>query len=198
MTLSFAILSIVILIFSIVVHEVAHGWMANVLGDPTAKLSGRLTLNPLPHLDMVGSILLPGFLILTGSPILFGWAKPVPYNPYNLQGKLAELKVAIVGPISNVLLAIVFGLLLRAGITPELTEVFTYGVYINCALAIFNLVPIPPLDGSKILFELLPDKAMAVRESLERSGFVLVIAFVIFGWPLISPLIYGLGKLIIG
>ena len=195
---SFIILSIVILIFSIVVHEVAHGWMAYQLGDPTAKSMGRLTLNPIPHIDLMGSVILPTLLVVTNSPILFDWAKPVPYNPYNLQGDYPELKVAIAGPISNILLAIGFGLLLRLGVASELADLFLYGVLINCVLAIFNLVPIPPLDGSKILFDLLPYEYQGLRDSLERYGFFLVILFVIFGWPLIAPFIYGLAEIIIG
>lgn len=192
------ILSVAILIFSIVVHEVAHGWVAYQLGDITAKAAGRLTLNPIPHIDIWGSVIIPGLLVLTGSPILFGWAKPVPYNPYNLQGNFAELKVALAGPVSNIVLAVLFGLLLRFGVAPELSNLFLYGVLINCALAIFNLIPIPPLDGSKILFDLLPDFAARWRDTLERQGFLLVIVFIVFGWQLVAPLIYWLAELIIG
>ena len=198
--ISTTILMVVILIFSIVIHEIAHGAMANRLGDPTAKLQGRLTLNPIPHIDLFGSIILPGLLLLSGSSILFGWAKPVPYNPYNLQGKWAELKVAIVGPISNIILAMLFGLLIRSDLVlqPELGGLLTYGVYINCALAIFNLVPIPPLDGSKILFELFPGLGGDLRQKLEQFGPFALLLFVFVGFGLISPLIYGLGNLIIG
>jgi Zn-dependent protease len=195
---SFLFLSIAILIFSIVIHEVAHGWVADKLGDPTAKLQGRLTLNPLPHIDPIGSLLIPGILIASGSSILFGWAKPVPYNPYNLQGKFAELKVAIAGPIANIILAIMFGVLIRVNLFTELNELFIYGVLINCALAIFNLVPIPPLDGSKILFELLPSQYQKLRQQLEQFGPIVLLAFIFFGFQLIAPLIYGLGQLIIG
>lgn len=198
MITSVTILSIAILIFSIIVHEVAHGWMADYLGDPTAKLQGRLTLNPIPHIDLMGSIILPTILVISGSPILFGWAKPVPYNPYNLRGKFAELKVAAVGPLSNIILAIIFGILFRAGIFPQIQDLLYYGVIINCVLAVFNLVPIPPLDGSKILFELLPARFREIRQTMERYGFALVIAFVIFGWPLIAPIIYLLVDLITG
>ncbi len=195
---SFTILSLIILLFSIVIHEVAHGAMANYLGDPTAKLQGRLTLNPIPHLDPIGPILIPGLLFLSGTNIIFGWAKPVPFNPYNLQGKYAELKVAIVGPLSNIAIAIGFGLLLRLGIAVELADLFMYGVVINCALAIFNLVPIPPLDGSKILFELLPNQSYQLRQTLERYGLGLLLVFIFFGWQLIAPIIYGLASFIIG
>lgn len=196
---SYIVLSIIILIMSVVVHEVAHGWMANYLGDPTAKLQGRLTLNPIPHLDLFGSIILPGLLVITGSPVLFGWAKPVPYNPWNLQGKFAELKVALAGPLSNLILALIAGLIIRLGVvTGEGLTLLIYVVLINCVLAVFNLIPIPPLDGSKILFELLPDKSVAIRENLERSGFILVILFILFAWPLVAPIAINLTEAIIG
>lgn len=191
-------LSIIILIFSVVIHEVAHGAMANRLGDPTAKFAGRLTLNPIPHLDLFGSIIVPGLLLISSSPFLFGWAKPVPYNPYNLQGKFAELKVAIVGPISNIILALLFAGLIRLDLVPQMGELFLYGVIINCALAIFNMIPIPPLDGSKVLFELLPNRAYAIQESLERSGFILVLIFIFFGWQYLSPVIMHLTQFLIG
>src|SRR3989344_6054698 len=107
------ILQIVVLIFSVVLHEVAHGYMANYLGDPTARLAGRLTLNPVSHIDLVGSILLPAILVFTHSPILIGYAKPVPYNPYNLRGRFGEALVAFAGPATNMFLALIFGLIIR-------------------------------------------------------------------------------------
>jgi len=155
---------IIILIFSVMIHEIAHGAMAYQLGDQTAKYAGRLTLNPLRHLDPMGSILLPAILIILRSPILFGYAKPVPINPYNFKDqKYGSLKVALAGPASNLLVAVFFGLILRLipailGI-PGLVIIFSYIVYINILLAIFNLIPVPPLDGSHILFALLPYQA---------------------------------------
>lgn len=179
------------LIISIVLHEVSHGYMANFLGDPTARLEGRLTLNPLKHLDPFGSVFLPIILILTNSPILFGWAKPVPYNPYNLRrgGVWAEALVAGAGPMANIGIAAALALFLRAGAGLVSEEVlsFTFGIIvINVLLAIFNMIPIPPLDGSKILSSILPYPLSAqwekLRVRLEYNpllGFGAVILFVI-------------------
>ncbi len=153
------ILSILILITSVILHEVAHGYMANWLGDPTARLQGRLTLNPVSHIDPIGSVLLPGLLLLAHSPIMIGYAKPVPYNPYYLKGKYDEAFVAAAGPGTNFALAIIFGLLIRFGSTamsPSLFDAFGTIVYINLMLGLFNLIPIPPLDGSKVLSAILP------------------------------------------
>jgi Zn-dependent protease len=152
------IFTLIVLIFSIVIHEVAHGYAANALGDPTARLQGRLTLNPVSHVDPLGSILIPGLLILSNASILFGWAKPVPYNPYNLRNqRWGEAMVAAAGPAVNLVIAIAFGLLLRFGgelpfMSPNFQELAGHVVYMNILLALFNLIPLPPLDGSKILF----------------------------------------------
>ena len=176
--------SIIILIFSVVLHEVSHGAIANYLGDPTAKLNGRLTLNPLKHLDPVGSFFLPLFLILMKSPILFGWARPVPINPYNLRDqRYGSAKVALAGPGSNLAVALVFGLLLR--FFPELAEIpgfyfmLSYIVYINILLAIFNLLPVPPLDGSHILFTFLPSQFENLKIFLSQFG-IFVLLFILF------------------
>lgn len=152
------VFGIIVLIFSVILHEVAHGYMANFLGDPTARLAGRLTLNPIPHIDLLGSIILPAILVISGSPLLIGYAKPVPYNPYNLRHLRGEALVAFAGPGTNILLAIIFGLLIRfgAGLDSALLDAFATVVYINMMLALFNLIPVPPLDGSKILSGLLP------------------------------------------
>jgi len=147
---------LIILLFSVVVHEVSHGAMADYLGDPTAKNAGRLSLNPLRHLDLFGSILLPiSLLILTaGQGPIFGWAKPVPINPYNFRDKKwGNLKVALAGPLSNLLLALFFGFLLRIFNPPiQFYNFFSIVIILNLLLAIFNLIPIPPLDGSHIFF----------------------------------------------
>lgn len=167
------IFQIVILIFSVVLHEVAHGYMANYLGDPTARLAGRLTLNPLKHIDPKGSVFLPLILKLTGSPILIGYAKPVPYNPYNLRGKWGEALVALAGPGTNILLALIFGLAIRffgGMIDLALVRAFAVIVFINMLLALFNLIPVPPLDGSKIFSTLLPGEAGRAYERF-RYGF---------------------------
>lgn len=170
---------IAILVMSVVIHEVAHGFAANHLGDPTARLEGRLTLNPVTHLDPMGSVIIPAILALSSSPFLFGWAKPVPYNPYNFQrgGRWGEALVAFAGPAANIMLALVFGLLVRFALIPETAVSLALSiVYLNVLLAFFNLLPIPPLDGSKILPRLLP-RSLAlqyekVRALLERNIFV--------------------------
>lgn len=167
------IFSIVVLVVSVILHEVAHGYMANYLGDPTARLAGRLTLNPLPHVDPIGSILLPALLAITGSPLLIGYAKPVPYNPYNLRGKFGETLVAASGPGTNLLLALLFALVIRFGavsMTAPMLGAFTIIVYVNLVLALFNLIPIPPLDGSKVLSGILP-RALAHKYDLFRVNF---------------------------
>ena len=152
---------IIALIISIIIHEMAHGYAANWLGDPTAKLAGRLSPNPLVHIDPVGSILIPAVLFLSSAGFLFGWAKPVPYNPYNLKNqKWGEALVAAAGPLVNILLAVIFSLLIRSagtlGLSPSFVDLASFIVYINILLAFFNMIPIPPLDGSKMLLALLP------------------------------------------
>lgn len=183
------VFQIAILIMSIVIHEVAHGWMAYKLGDATAKSYGRLTLNPIHHLDFFGSFLVPLFLwIASGGSFIFGWAKPVPYNPYNLRNQKRDpALVAIAGPVSNLLIALFFGLIFRflgpfliIGSKAELILIiFQAAIAINIVLAVFNLIPIPPLDGSKILFALLPPSLDYIKHNLERYGFVILLSFLI-------------------
>lgn len=171
----------------------AHGYAANWLGDPTARLAGRLTANPIPHLDPMMSVILPGLLVMTGSPILFGAAKPVPYNPYNFTNqKWGEAIVAAAGPAANVAIAIIFALLIRSAellsLSPTFVTLAFQVVILNIFLALFNLVPIPPLDGSKILPKFLPlalamkyEKFRRVFEQNVALGFGLVILlFVLF------------------
>src|SRR3989338_2649456 len=147
-----------IIIFSAIVHEVMHGYVADKLGDPTARYAGRLTLNPIPHIDIFGSIILPLICALTPGGFFFGWAKPVPYNPYNFQRMRiwGEALVAAAGPLSNLALAIIFGVIIRLSVLPSLESLFFIAVAVNCSLAILNSIPIPPLDGSKVLAEILP------------------------------------------
>lgn len=196
---------IAILIMSVVIHEVSHGYAASFLGDQTARYQGRLTLNPIKHLDFVGSFLVPTFSYYLGG-FLFGWAKPVPYNPYNLKpGRWSEAIVALVGPASNIVLALIFGLLLRITIamdaawaSPAFMQITAMIVFINILLAVFNLMPIAPLDGSKLLFALFPDKFYQIREFFERYGLVLVVLFIFFLWQFIFPVISFLFRLITG
>lgn len=180
---------IVILILSVVIHEMAHGYAANWLGDPTARLQGRLSPNPLVHLDPMMSVILPGILLFTGSPILFGAAKPVPYNPYNFTNqKWGEAIVAFAGPLANFAIAGIFAVLVRMSDVLQLSDSFVSisisVITLNIFLAFFNLVPIPPLDGSKILPRLLPYtlrmKYEGFRNYFERNvvlGFAFVIIF---------------------
>lgn len=168
---------VVLVIFSIIFHEVAHGWVADWLGDPTARYAGRLTLNPIPHIDMIGSIIVPGLALLSGSPFLLGWAKPVPVNPYNLRwGTWGEALTAFAGPATNILIAVAAGLLVRFGVLPA-SEAVVSLIFIliiaNISLAILNLLPIPPLDGSKIVAALLPSGLYYKYRELENLTYAL-------------------------
>lgn len=181
-------LSIVILIFSIIVHEVMHGYVALMFGDHTAERAGRLTLNPIPHIDPIGTILLPGILLLiplltgTSPGFLIGWAKPVPVNPLNFRDlRRGEIFVSLAGVLSNFALALVFAVLYHLtvgflGYSSFLTQVFEFAVRINLVLAIFNLLPVPPLDGSKVLTSLLPYEAARRFEQISfQYGFFIII-----------------------
>ena len=202
----FFIYALVVLLFSAILHEISHGFSAKLQGDGTAEAAGRLTLNPLPHLDPFGSIILPFLLALPalfGAPvIIIGWAKPVPFNPANLKNKKwGPALVALAGPSANVLLAVFFGLLLRffdLSFLPSLGFFIAIIVWINLLLAVFNLIPIPPLDGSKILFSILPYSWRDFEFQLERYGFFLILLFVFFGFGLILPLIFWLFGVITG
>ena len=185
---------VLVLLFSIVIHEVSHGFMAEYFGDNTARNAGRLTINPIRHLDLFGSVILPIILIVVRAPFLFGWAKPVPYNPDNLRNlRWGTFFVAFAGVLSNIFLALVFGLIIRFSFNFSLSENFYFVtstiVLVNLALAIFNLVPIPPLDGSKILFSLLPGQASAFQKFMERYGFALLLFFIAFFSEYLFPII---------
>ncbi len=194
---------IAILVMSVVIHEVAHGFAALSLGDTTAKYQGRLTLNPLAHIDPVGSVLVPLMGYLLGGFVV-GWAKPVPFNPYNLRSaKWGEAIVAGAGPLSNIAIAIVFSVIIRVVVAKALIgqaalELLSFVVIINLTLALFNLLPVPPLDGSKILFAVIPGRWANIRFALERLGIVLVLIFVFALWPFIAPLIYKLFTILTG
>jgi len=188
MDASIQIFSIIVLIFSVVIHEVSHGYMALMFGDQTAKNMGRLTLNPIKHIDLFGSIIVPLILVILPGNFILGWAKPVPYNPYNLKNrKWGEFWVAFAGPLSNIIIGLVFIILIRLSPILGLSSVFVtlafMIVLINFVLALFNMMPIPPLDGSKILLNLLPihmyDKVLGF---MQRWGMVAILFFIFFLW----------------
>jgi Zn-dependent protease len=188
---------------SIVIHEVSHGFMAEYFGDNTARNAGRLTLNPLKHLDMFGSILLPAVLILSHAGFLFGWAKPVPYNPNNLSDrKWGTIWVAAAGVLANFFIAIVFGLIIRFSADLNLPTGFYFItsaiVTVNLALGIFNLIPIPPLDGSKILFSFLPESALSFILAYEQYSLILLLVFIVFFSDFLYPILTFLFNLITG
>ena len=201
------IIQIAILIFSVVVHEVSHGYAALALGDRTAKYAGRLTLNPVSHFDLFGSFLLPLFTYFT-TGFIFGWAKPVPYNPYNLRDpKWGPAIVGAAGPLSNIFLAVFFGAVLRVMVLYPLAgsalianffQIATFIVFLNLILAIFNLVPIPPLDGSKVFFTLLPYQYRHIQAFMEQYGFMLLFAFIFFFSHWIFPVVLFLFRIITG
>jgi Zn-dependent protease len=193
--------SIIVLLYSVIIHEISHGYAALKLGDDTAEKMGRLTLNPIPHLDLFGSILLPLMLVLSHVGIVFGWAKPVPYNPLKLRNPARDSAIlALAGPASNFVLALIFGLVIRvlnfvpasASLIPFLSLI----VQINLVLAIFNLFPIPPLDGSHIFFYFWPSPKLEMF--LYQYSFVILLIFILFGWNLIYPLISLLFRLLTG
>lgn len=184
------VFSLIVLLFSVVIHELAHGSVAYSLGDPTAKYQGRLTLNPIKHLDPFGSVILPLLLLIVtgGQGPIFGWAKPVPVNPHNFRDqKWGSLKVALAGPLSNLSLALLFGLLIRFiplsffNLMPGTLLIFSFIVQINIILALFNLLPIPPLDGHWILFYFLPESFYNMKAFLQQYGVFILILIIFFG-----------------
>ena len=187
------IFQLIILLFSAIIHEVAHGYAALLQGDTTAKYENRLTLNPLRHIDPFGSVILPLALFLFHSPVLFGWAKPVPFNPYNMRNrKWGEAIVAAAGPAVNLAIALIFGLILRFGyssIPAAALNIIELIVLINIMLAVFNLIPVPPLDGSKVLFAFLPQSAAGFRRFMEQYSIYLVLFVILFLWQYIFPLV---------
>ena len=199
---------IVVIMFSAVIHEVMHGFAADRLGDPTARYAGRLTLNPIPHLDAFGSVILPLILALTSSPVFFGWAKPVPYNPYNLVKApyWGEAIVAFAGPLSNFAIAVLTALIIRIGVlSSDINSVLFIIVVTNVMLGIFNLIPIPPLDGSKILSAILPlplrIRYDGLRARLEYNpflGFGIVMVFILMAGGAFGTFVYAISRAIAG
>jgi len=197
------ILTLILFFFALTIHEFSHGWVAWKLGDPTAKNAGRLTLNPLAHIDPIGTILLPLMLIMTHSPFIFGWAKPVPVDFYNLRNPKRDMVwVGLAGPMANIILAIVLSFFLKilvlTGGNP-LSAILSYAIIINLLLAVFNALPIPPLDGSRVLIGLLP-RELAIRYArIEPYGFIIIIGLLWLGmigsviWPIVMRLARGLG-----
>lgn len=188
-----------IIVPSAVIHEYFHAWAANQLGDPTAKRAGRLTINPLAHIDPFGTIFLPLILLMAGSRFLFAYARPVPFNPYLLRNqKYGPALVALAGPLANFLLALIFGLLIRLLPITPFTLFLSIVVSANVLLMVFNLIPVPPLDGSRILFSFLPSSSLRYQLALERYGFIIILALLFFASPIISYLISYITHLITG
>ena len=198
------IVSLAIFFSAIIVHEFSHALVANKLGDPTAQKMGRLTLNPLAHIDPFGTILLPLMLIMLNSPVLFGWAKPVPINFNNLKNPKRDIIwVGIAGPCANLLMATAGAFLLKIGFNNpgSMAPLIQYLIIVNVVLAVFNLIPIPPLDGSRVLMGLLPRQA-AIRLALfEPYGFILLFALLYLGlfdkvvWPVTAFLLRALSQI---
>lgn len=198
-----ALFSLTILIFSIIIHEIAHGYVAEMWGDPTARLAGRLTLNPIKHIDPLGTVILPALMYIGSSGnFMFGWAKPVPYNPYNLKNlKWGTVAVGIAGVLSNLFIAIVFGLMVRfadvLSIVPgsPFHTILISIVFWNVLLAVFNLIPFPPLDGARVLFAFLPHRFQYIHNYLEQNWLLFIIFILFFARYIISPvfsLVFGL------
>ena len=200
------VLSIVPLLLAIILHEISHGWVAEKLGDPTARMLGRITLNPISHIDPIGSIILPGILLLTGSPYLFGWAKPVPVNFGNLRGGRRDMAlVALSGPLTNFLLAVLSSIIFHLtfggvmGSASILDRIVVpvhvmahYSVLVNLVLMAINLLPILPLDGGRIVAGLAPERMAMAMGRMERYGMLIVVLLIASGiWSyVVTPVIY--------
>lgn len=177
------LVGIIVLVFSAILHEIMHGFVAERLGDPTARIAGRLTLNPIPHIDPFMSILIPALLILTGSPVIFGAAKPVPVNPIHFREPKKDMALtALAGPLTNIGLALLAALLIKTlGLLNPIVSPFLISLLtLNLILAIINLIPIPPLDGSKVVSAFLPDHIAAQYLSIAPFGFFIVFALLLF------------------
>ncbi|MBT4941591.1 MAG: site-2 protease family protein [Candidatus Magasanikbacteria bacterium] len=191
---------LLVIIPSAIIHEYMHGWMADRLGDPTARYAGRLSLNPIVHIDPIGTIALPFLLFFsTGGAFMFAYAKPVPFNSLNLRNQQwGPVAVAFAGPMSNFILAAVFGLFIQFFPGNPMNLFFSIIVYANVVLGVFNLVPIPPLDGSKLLYAVLPQSAHQIRAILDRYGWVMLIIFMLYFVDTITPIIGFVSDLFTG
>lgn len=193
-----------ILIFSIIAHEVAHGLAAEHEGDPTARMLGRITLNPLKHIDLFGSIILPLILIVTKAGFIVGWAKPVPYNADNLRrGNKSVAWVSIAGILVNLGLAILFGIFIRLSVvfgigSVPVVEIASSIVLINLVLALFNAIPLAPLDGFRFLSAVLPVRAQGTMRMIEQYSFPLLLIFIVFGWKVMAPFAFTMFSLLTG
>jgi Zn-dependent protease len=189
-------------IIAVIIHEVSHGVVALCFGDTTAKQAGRLTLNPLKHIDPLGTVILPGLLMMMSSPVVLGWAKPVPVNPLFMRHpKQDMLWVGVAGPASNFLMAAIAAAVLRVfGLTGVPAAMAAYFVVINIVLGVFNMFPIPPLDGSRVLTSLLPPNLAKGMLSLERWGFAILIALLYFGVidRVMMPIVERFARLLLG
>ncbi|RKY41527.1 MAG: site-2 protease family protein [Candidatus Makaraimicrobium thalassicum] len=198
------LIPIIVFIIAIVVHELAHGYVAYLLGDTTARDAGRLTFNPFAHADPVGTVILPLLLVAMRSPVVFGWAKPVPVNPYNFRNpKEGMLLTSLAGPAANFILAAVFAVPFKMGLFPPYSVPWTFlltGVIISLVLGVFNLIPVPPLDGANIIASILPDELAKRFMRLQRYGFIILIALLYLGLfdKVILPLVGALTRMLVG
>lgn len=179
------------LIMALTLHEFAHAWASDLLGDRTARNEGRLTVNPIAHIDPFMTVLLPLLLIIAQSPVIFGAAKPVPFNPWAVRyGKWGAALVAAAGPAMNIVLAVFFALWIQvAPVSSAMMPLFISLISINVAFAVFNLLPIPPLDGSRILYAALPAPAREVMDNIERYGLVIIFGLLLLAGPIVMPFI---------